>query len=523
MSHGSIDVATLDLPSPPRSLAAIVQAASDPEASAAALAELVAADPGFSTKILAIANSSLYRRGAPVTSVAHAVGVLGIRQLRNLALCAAAQASVDKRRLGAFHLSRFWENSLRRAVAARVLAEGTNTDPMLAFTAGLLQDLGVLALMQTWPDRASEWMRVETELPDDRLEHERALFGLGHDEVAPPLAERWALPDDLAAAMAHHHRDATAEAHAELSTLSRHAEVVATVLAAADRRAALERARLILARERGLDRSAIDDTVARVGREVAEMAGLLGVKVKVQPELETIREAAFSGLQRLNLSYEQLVAHLETSLATQDRLATELRARNAQLERAARTDALTDLPNRRAFWSTLVEHLESAHEADDVGLLLVDADHFKAVNDSHGHEVGDAVLVHLARVLEDGVSEDELVARIGGEEFAVVYVAREADFGHNLGERLIARVQGTPCEVPIPASPLELSISIGAASVDAKARAGESATEAARSLYRVADARLYRAKDTGRGRVVSDDQDRGRGSGWLARLRGRAA
>lgn len=521
MTSRTIDVAALDLPSPPRSLAAIVRAASDPDASAASLGELVAADPGFSTKILAIANSSLYRRGAPVTSVAHAVGVLGIRQLRNAALCAAAQASVDKRKIGAFHLSRFWENSLRRAVAARVLAESTTVDPMSAFTAGLLQDLGVLALMQTWPERAEEWMQVETDLPDIRLERERGLFGLGHDEVAPALAERWGLPDDLAAAMAHHHRDAVLDPHAELSTLSRHAEVVATVLASNDRREALERARLILARERGLDRSTVDAVVGRVAHEVTEMAALLGVKVKAQPELATIREAAFAGLQQLNLSYEQLVAHLEASLTTQDRLAAQLRARNEELERVARTDALTDLPNRRAFWSTLVEQLEAATEADDVGLLLVDADRFKAINDAHGHEIGDAVLVHLARVLQSSVGDDELVARVGGEEFAVVFVARQAGFGRELGERIIERIKASPCEAPGLASPLALSVSIGAASVDAISRAGDSATNVARGLYRVADARLYRAKESGRGRVA-DDEGR-RSSGWLARLRGRAA
>ena len=136
---------SLQLPSPPQALAAIVRAASDPGVASSKLAALVSSDPAFSARILSMVNSSLYRRGTTIASVPHAVGVLGSRQLRNIALCAAAQACVRRQDVGVFHLGRFWENSLRRAVACQVLAERVGSvDPMSAFTSGLLQDLSLI-------------------------------------------------------------------------------------------------------------------------------------------------------------------------------------------------------------------------------------------------------------------------------------------------------------------------------------------------------------------------------------------
>lgn len=100
-------------------------------------------------------------------------------------------------------------------------------------------------------------------------------------------------------------------------------------------------------------------------------------------------------------------------------LMLEDRAMMAELEREARRDPLTGLPNRAALHDRLAE---AAHSGDGrpVGLMFIDLDKFKIINDDHGHEAGDAVLEHVATRLRRALRRDDLVARIGGDEFALV-------------------------------------------------------------------------------------------------------
>lgn len=138
----------------------MIQAVSDPSMPVASLVRAVSSDASLSVQLLRMVNSSMYNRGSRIATVDRAVAILGNRSLRNLALCFAVQNCV-RGGMGKFDLDGFWEDSLRRAVAARMLAESfpqADVDAVEAFTFGLLQDLGVVALVQTAPDRAEAWM-----------------------------------------------------------------------------------------------------------------------------------------------------------------------------------------------------------------------------------------------------------------------------------------------------------------------------------------------------------------------------
>ncbi|MEE9382776.1 MAG: GGDEF domain-containing protein [Nannocystaceae bacterium] len=521
--------AEMDLPSPPRALAAIVRAASDPGASTAKLTQLISLDASFSMRILLMVNSPLYRRGSNITSVAHAVGVLGLRQLRNVALCSAAQACVRGDELGSFHLRRFWESSLRRAVACRLLARADGAvDPMLAFTAGLLQDLGVLVLVRSQPQHAAAWMESERASPGERRMLEATLFGLTHDQVAARLVTMWQLPDELGNVMRFHHNVGEAPPqHRALCSVAAHAELVSGVLGGREKRAALETARLELLTERGMGRRDVDALVGEVAESVGEAASILGITVRTQPELDSVREEAFGGIIQLSLDYEQLVRHLEASVEAQERLADQLAQQNAELERSAMTDSLTSLANRRAFWIDLVARVGGAAAGERVALVLLDADHFKRVNDTWGHEVGDLVLQHLAGVMGSCVSSADLVSRVGGEEFAVSIVVRDADAAGRMADHLVGAVRSKPAQVE-GCEPLSLTVSAGVAiAVSGDAPVG-TPVEVARQLYRWADEALYRAKDAGRDRWLPSAGDKGSmsgaahkpaGRGWWRRLK----
>jgi diguanylate cyclase (GGDEF)-like protein len=161
----------------------------------------------------------------------------------------------------------------------------------------------------------------------------------------------------------------------------------------------------------------------------------------------------------------------------------------AQLTSQAQTDALTGALNRRGLMQHL-EHLHdrSRHGAHEHVLMMVDVDHFKAINDEHGHAVGDHVLKWVAQNLRDGLRGGDVVARWGGEEFCILLPRTRLAEARSLAERLTFRIAstGTP----------RVTVSIGVA----EARA---ASEEAEETIRRADEALYRAKASGRNRVVT--------------------
>ena len=174
----------------------------------------------------------------------------------------------------------------------------------------------------------------------------------------------------------------------------------------------------------------------------------------------------------------------------------ELRRRaamQAELARLSLTDALTGLANRRRFEETSGHAWKSAQRTGKpLSLLVVDADHFKRFNDSHGHAVGDEVLRGLARCLSASVHRpDDLVARVGGEEFVVLLPDTDADGALRVAGKVQERV-GTLAVASAGIGAGAVTVSIGVAVADA---AGAGAMD---DLYRRADGALYEAKSGGR-------------------------
>jgi diguanylate cyclase (GGDEF)-like protein len=160
------------------------------------------------------------------------------------------------------------------------------------------------------------------------------------------------------------------------------------------------------------------------------------------------------------------------------------------LETLASTDHLTGLPNRREFQERLGGEITRARRHErQLSLLVLDLDHFKSVNDSHGHPVGDRVLIETARRLAGLVRQGEVVARIGGEEFAVILPETDGQSAVAAAQRMRMAIQARPFPGVGP-----LTVSGGVCSLS-DARDGD-------DLFRLADVALYAAKARGRNRVV---------------------
>jgi diguanylate cyclase (GGDEF)-like protein len=178
-------------------------------------------------------------------------------------------------------------------------------------------------------------------------------------------------------------------------------------------------------------------------------------------------------------------------IAQREARMTELARQNERIRAFARLDPLTGLPNRAALDSRLAEEVErSVRYGQPLSVLFVDIDHFKAINDTRGHQVGDEVLQSLASVLRSTVRTPDFVARYGGEEFVIIATGTWTTDAAVLGGRIqdaVARQAPQPLGGPI-------TVSIGIAGVPEHGR--DPAV-----VVRVADLALYAAKNAGRNRV----------------------
>ena len=178
---------------------------------------------------------------------------------------------------------------------------------------------------------------------------------------------------------------------------------------------------------------------------------------------------------------------------------SHLREATEALRQAVACDHLTGLANRRAFFEAGEHEIERWLRAPrPLSLVMIDADHFKHINDRHGHAAGDAVLRHLAQHLHQGFRSIDLVARIGGEEFAVLLPGADAEAAERVAQALCQHIAAQT--VAVDGSAIRYTLSAGVATM----APGVAGLE---GLLRQADAALYAAKSGGRNRVCRFGDD----------------
>lgn len=161
-----------------------------------------------------------------------------------------------------------------------------------------------------------------------------------------------------------------------------------------------------------------------------------------------------------------------------------------QLVELSQTDPLTSLRNRRAFDERLKDAFEQARRYErPLSLAIVDVDHFKSINDSYGHDAGDAVLRGVAALIAGGTRQVDFAARVGGEEFAILLPETALFEALQFGEKLRSSIACSPVEGH------DVTVSIGIANFP------HSIVPGTNELFRAADQALYRAKINGRNRV----------------------
>lgn len=458
----------------------IVQKASQPEVSVAELAGLAEADPGFAVRLLSAVNSPIHGFSRRIANVRQASALLGTRGLQNIALglCVAGMTPVGP--VGELLMSL----SLRRACAGRRIAELAELPaPADHFATGLLLELGLLMLAKDQLDRVAPLAKAPSA---GRIVRERAAGLTPHPLSGGSLVRKWHLPEDMVAAIEHHH--APQPLDTALARVAWVSERVSAVYEGGDSpgiRAQAIRAMTDL----GIRHS---DAEALL-EEIPEAGASLGRGVGDMVPLERVLSDANGRLVELNSEYQELVRTMEGLLAEKEVLVEQLREANAHLEDLASRDGLTRLLNRRAFFEAATRAIDRARrEREPLALVLFDIDHFKSVNDKFGHPVGDEVLRAVATAASETVRAGDLVGRYGGEEFAVVLAGADSELAARVTEALRTTIAERSIEAPHGA--LAVTASFGIA-LHGRGHVLE-------ELIKRADLALYEAKRAGRNRVV---------------------
>lgn len=469
------------LPSLPVVAAELLDLTSDPDVPMRKIAEVVQRDQALAGKVLKTVNSSFYGLSTPCGSIDRAMALLGLNTVKSLVLGFSLVDTTRTAEREGFDLMAHWRRAIVGAVSSREVALLTRAvDGDEAFTAGLFQDIGVLAcfvaLKGGFADivaghHHAKWCAIE-----------REALGFTHGEVGEALAKKWKLPASIQAAIGGHHRpERTPEPHADLAKAVALGSMVGSVLAQENPVPTVRQIEASAKAWFGKRAPDVGELLARAAEDAKTMARLFAQDIGELPDTQVLLAAA----QEKNLEHQ-----------------IDLQRQAESLTREATTDALTGLANRKKFDAELERAFaEFGSLGRSMAVIFIDADHFKAVNDTHGHAAGDAVLIELARRIESVVGAAGVVGRYGGEEVAVVLPGLGIDAGAVLGERIRAEVAATPFDLSklagAPAT-LVVTISVGVAATDGD-KTGRYA--GAQQLLADADACVYDAKRAGRNRV----------------------
>ena len=486
----------IKLPSPPSIAVKILEEVKKEDGSADGLAEIIALDPALVTKILRVANSSFYGVTSKVDSIQRAIAVIGINALKNIALSFVIANGLRDLKDNPFSFDLFWKRSVTAAVAAKELATLTNVSSEDIFPCALLQDMGIVVMYLC---RSDDYLRVLDEKRQNAqpvTAVEKRVFNFDHQQAGAAILKQWGLPPNVYGPIGCHHKPQAAPAeHRTVAQILNMADQLSSIYHGSACSQKLNTLKSTLANDHGVDEAEIDPLIDRAAEKAIEFLSIFDIEPGDLKPFSVILQEANTELGKLNLSYEQLLLELKNAKDNAEKLSQELKAANAKLREIAYKDPLTGLYNRRYFEQLLDAELNRAQRyKHPLSIIMYDIDHFKQVNDTHGHIVGDQVLKIISDEASLIIRSTDLIARYGGEEFIILLPETHLKGALILAERVRLRI--AKLKIPAGKEHLRLTVSAGVASK------GPNTQPCQRSvLIDVADKALYQSKNNGRNKI----------------------
>ncbi|HEV8378796.1 MAG TPA: GGDEF domain-containing protein [Tepidisphaeraceae bacterium] len=468
------------LPSLPAIAVQVLELAQKDHVDIAEIARVISKDPALSSKILRTVNSSFYGRANTISTISHALVLLGLQSVKTLVLGFSLVGNLSKTKTKGFKHVTYWRRSVYAATASRLLAGKLHiVQQEECFLGALLMDIGMLVLDQVLGeeygnahDSASNHQQL--------TEIERKTFGLTHAEASATLAEQWKLPPVLAVPMAFHDhpRDVTDPALKKLAEVVTLAGRCADVFVDERPADAIAFVRKAFAESFQINEADCDAMMNEISTRTKEVASLFELNISDGSNFESILKRANETLVDLTLRSQQQ--------------AEKLAKQNIKLKEQAATDGLTGLGNRASFDQFLAKEFASALESGSaISLLMIDVDHFKKVNDQFGHPIGDQVLKVLGQVLRSIARPIDMAARYGGEELALVLPNTPKAVAAGVAEKIRRAVSAKPMVFGTVSVPV--TVSIGVAAVEHRLPFKE-----VTHFVKAADLAVYAAKHLGR-------------------------
>jgi diguanylate cyclase (GGDEF)-like protein len=448
------------------------------------IGDILATDPPLSGEVLRLVNSSLYSLSRKVTSVFHAVSMLGLNTVKNLALSFVLIKAHRSGQDDLFDYPRFWKNSLTAAVSARLIAEQVAPEMAEdAFFVGLLHDMGLLALARCMPDQYQ--LVVNETVHGTCAEHdaEFQILGFDHTAVGEYLLDAWGLPPHFCLPVACHHTPEVLQSDdartVQMSRILHLATLYMNLFDSTDPRTP----------NLGL----IDRYADAYGYGSALDVDAIGSRIldqtcQIFPYFELTLESEAAYLEIIDRARGELI-HVSSSFIDQ---LLEQQQQIQMLRRQATHDGLTQLMNYQFFHDTLTQEMaRSRRSRTPLTVIMADIDRFKAVNDTYGHPAGDRAIQAVAELLRASLRETDCIARYGGEEFAVILFNIPPEEALAVSDRIRQKI--SEMWIAFENHRFQLTMSFGIATMYA-----EEETLSKECFISRADQALYRAKADGR-------------------------